>query len=194
MSLKQKEMKNVIFICFGLDLDKMSLSINGEEFSYGSYGDCKLIILNKHEVGDTITIELKTNEESVNIAIGYLYYENEEVFKKYYERLSKEQVDLKQVSGREFEGKINMESENPYVLFTIPYDEGWKINVDGKPAEVCKVQNSLIAVKIEKGEHVINMKFVPKGIIFGAFTSGIGVIIFMILIYNLKYRKKEVLG
>ena len=69
---------------------------------------------------------------------GYLYYENDEVLKKQYEILSKNEANLKQISGRKFEATINTE-ENGYVIFTIPYNKGFKAIVDGKDAEIINI-------------------------------------------------------
>lgn len=129
--------------------------------------------------GDKVKLELVLKEEKLDVAMGYLYYENEEILKKYYNILSKEQLQLKEVSKREYEGTINIESTNEYVLLTIPYDKGWNIKVDNEEAEVIRVQDALMAIKVGKGNHIINMKFMPDGFMFGVFVSTIGIILFV---------------
>ena len=129
--------------------------------------------------GDKVKLEFVLRDKELDVAIGYLYYEDEEVLKKYYNILSNEQLHLKEVSKREYEGTINIISENEYVLLTIPYDEGWNIKVDNEQAEVIKIQDALMAIKVGKGNHIISMKFVPDGFILGACVSIAGVIIFV---------------
>ena len=107
----------------------------------------KLIGLGRHEIGDKIKIEFDLIATEIGIYDFHIYYENDEVLKKYYEVMSTAQMDLKEVSNREYEGKINLGGDNEYVLFTIPYDKGWKAKVDGKNAEVVQVQDMLMAIK-----------------------------------------------
>ena len=68
----------------------------------------------------------------------YLYYENEEVLKKHYQVLSKNQVELTKINNQKYEGTINLDNDEQYIMFTIPYENGWKVTVDGKEVEVEK--------------------------------------------------------
>lgn len=46
------------------------------------------------------------------------------------------------------------------LLYTsIPYDEGWKIKVDGQDVEYIKLLDGLIAVQLNEGNHVIEFKY-----------------------------------
>ncbi len=126
-------------------MESMSIEINGEPLEYKLIGRYfKMIPLGKFEVGDNVKLELKCKKDKFKV-VGYIYYENEEILKKHYESLSKEQVDLKEISGREYEGKIKIESENEYVLFSIPYDKGWKVKVNGNNADALEVRKWIYA-------------------------------------------------
>lgn len=138
--------------------------------------------------GDKVILEFGFKGDKVKIASTYLYYEIEEVFQKYYDVLKNEQLELNEISDREYQGRINIESDNEYLLLTIPYDEGWKITVDGEKAEVLKVQRALMAVKLEQGEHIIHMKFIPRGFILGACISFCGIVLFALLIIKDKIK------
>ena len=95
----------------------------------------------------------------------YIYYEKNEVFEKYYEKLSKNQVELEEISSSEYRGKVKTEGENTYILFTIPYDKGWKITLDGKDTDTIVMQDAFMGILIESpGKHEIEMKFVPQRI------------------------------
>ena len=121
--------------------------------------------------GTKIKIEIELNEEK-NYIINDMnfYYEDSKVIEKCYELLSKNQVDLKEISSSEYEGKVKTEKEETYILFTIPYDKGWKITVDGKETQTIKMQEALMGVLIEdSGEHEITMKFIPNRILCGMY-------------------------
>jgi len=117
-----------------------------------------------------------------------VYYENEETLKKYYDELSKEQMELTKISETNYIGKINIQSDNEYVLFAIPYDEGWRTTVNGEDKEIIRVQDELMAVKVNPGENEINIKFVPKGFYLGMAISVTGIVIFVSIEF-IKYFK-----
>lgn len=100
--------------------------------------------------GSKVKILMVPQIDSMSVNEVLVAYENDEIFQKYYEVLSKEQANIYEISGREFEAKINIKSDNEYVLFTIPYDKGFKILVNGKEAEAIKVQDTLMAIKVRR--------------------------------------------
>ena len=70
-------------------------------------------------------------------------------------------------------------------MFTsIPYDKGWTVTVDGKPAETRKVFDAFLALELEPGEHEIGFSYWPPGLNYGliltAASAGILVILFAV--------------
>ena len=63
-------------------------------------------------------------------------------------------------------------SEDGYLLFTIPYEKGWTVFVDGEEQETLRGNIGFTAVKIEKGNHELRLTYqVPymkEGICFSA--------------------------
>lgn len=174
----------------GDDLEGAKILVNGKNLNYSVIGNFnKMIDIGKFNVGDKVTVEINPNRNKISINSLTLCYEKSEVLEKFYDILSKEQVSLKEVSSREYEGSVNLSGNNEYVMFTIPYDEGWSIKVDGKKAEVLKVQEGFMAVKVSAGEHIISMKYTPKGLILGGTISILGIILFVI---NLKFQRKRI--
>ena len=168
---------------------KMIIYINDKEINIANTKDgLNILNLGKQKAGDKVRIEIKIDSEIKNYTVDnmYVYYEKNEVIEKDYEILSKNQVDLKEISSSHYEGKINTEKENTYILFTIPYDKGWKIAVDGKKINTIVMQDALMGVLIDSpGEHEITMNFVPYGFYAGVIISASGIILFII---GIKYR------
>ena len=48
--------------------------------------------------------------------------------------------------------------DNGYLVFSIAYDKCWKIFVDGKETEKEKIADVFLGVKLEKGEHEIEIR------------------------------------
>lgn len=143
--------------------------------------------LGKFNVGDTLEISFEFSKDLIINNI-YFYYENLNVLEKHYNILKDSQVDIEKISSSHLKGNITLE-EDAKILFTIPYDEGWSIYVDGKEEEVNKSLDSLMTTHLEKGTHIVELKFEPKGLKAGIIISSISVIMtFIFVLYDKKYK------
>ena len=162
-----------IYVSYITD-DGTKIFVNGEEKSTS-------INLGKRQIGEKIEIEIIPTSDTYLNGV-YVYYENDEILKKYYQELSEEQVSLKKINDSNYEGSVNITGDNEYILFTIPYDNGWKIKIDNEEVGYERVLNSLIAVKTEKGEHEISLEYMPPKFEVGMVVSCIGIGVFIVYI------------
>ena len=59
-------------------------------------------------------------------------------------------------------GNVNADEDGQLLFTTIPYEEGWNITVNGKAvAPETAVDDTFIAIPLEKGENTVKMKFSP---------------------------------
>ena len=63
------------------------------------------------------------------------------------------------------------------MLMTIPYDEGWRVYVDGEETEIYKGLGTFISFYVSGGVHDIELKYFPKGLKAGAAISLISLMI-----------------
>ena len=78
------------------------------------------------------------------------------------------------------------------LLTTIPVEKGWKIYVDGKETEYLEAMESLIAVPLTAGKHVVEMKFTTAGYPAAVIITAAGIIIFAgLIIYWLKRNGED---
>lgn len=54
------------------------------------------------------------------------------------------------MTDRYISGNVDAK-DNQKLLFSIPYDKGWKVLVDGEPAETEKIGDAFLAVALEPG-------------------------------------------
>ena len=111
----------------------------------------------------------------------YAYYENDYVLKKHYDKLKENQVQLEQIDNRRYKSKIVTHSDNQDVMFTIPYEKGWNVKVDGEKVEYKEVLEALISVNLSEGEHEITLEYMPQGIFIGMISTISGIIILIFL-------------
>ena len=67
-------------------------------------------------------------------------------------------------------GKIRV-SKDKILQLSVPYNKGWSIYVDGKKTEFFTSGVAYTGLKVEKGEHFIEMKYVSPWIVPGAVVS-----------------------
>ena len=69
-----------------------------------------------------------------------------------------------------FHAETEMDKDN-LLLFSIPYDKGFTVRVDGVKAEAERADYGLTAIFVPKGRHEISMTYRPPGLIPGSILS-----------------------
>ena len=75
---------------------------------------------------------------------------------------------------------INVQKQNQILYTSIPFEKGMAIYVDGKKVEPIKIFDTLIGIELQKGNHVIEYKYTPRGLREGIIISIIGIGLFTI--------------
>lgn len=150
--------------------------------------------LGTFEKGEVFTVKLKLNKSDLYYKEPQFAFFNaaaEEEAIAQLQALNRQTV-CERVSGTEVRVSVNAEKEQ--LLFTtIPYEKGWTVYVDGVQTEITPVlSDSLIAVKLGAGEHIVELKFFPAGMSVGLLMTAVGVILFVGMILLYLYLKKPV--
>lgn len=130
-----------------------------------------------HDAGDEIVVSIDAGsmeDVSESYYNFYAYSLDEAVFNEAYQKLNTCSMDVTSHSDTIIEGTINCK-EDSYIYSSIPYDDGWKIYIDGEEAETFEVGTAMLATTIKPGEHEIVFKYSPKGIIIGSLISAVTV-------------------
>lgn len=106
--------------------------------------------------------------------------------------LNKNVLYISKHGQNEIRGRINADKDK-LLFFSIPYDKGWNIKVDGKNVNAMKVNVGFIGVPIAEGLHDIELSFTPSYFYSSAAVSLIAFLLFVFLIVfkYLRYGKKH---
>lgn len=126
---------------------------------------------------------------------GYIYLFgvtlNIKDFRKGYNQLKKDSLNVTRFDDTIIEGKINA-SEDGVLYTSINYDEGWSVYIDGKNVEKESIydlgDNALLGVDITKGEHSVTFKYTPRGLYIGIIISVITLILLIALYFLTKSK------
>lgn len=122
----------------------------------------------------------------------YKYEYSEEQYKKDCEdRRSLTCTDTKFDNGG-FTSHITTKDSDELVFFSVPYNAGWSATVNGKPAEIEKVNVGFMAVRVPANtECEIRFNYKTPGFTLGIGITGVCVAVFIVYMVFFKPKKKE---
>ena len=112
---------------------------------------------------------------------------NNEQIEKYKDLFNKSHIESKFKYVKNGLTSTITASDKSFVVYQIPYDEGWNVRINNKKVEIEKVDNGLIGVPIDKGINEITFKYEVPGLKEGLIISVISLIIYIIyILFNSK--------
>ncbi len=160
-----------------------SMNFAGSYFEGDDYG---ILTIGEFESGDQIRVRITVITEAYWKAPCF-YTLDKDAFEQAAQTLSENSLEITDYTARSLSGTVTAK-EGQVLLTTIPYEEGWNIEVDGEKVTAQKaVDDSLIAIKLSEGEHTITMTFMPSYYIFSILVSILGVLI-CVVIFILQYK------
>lgn len=134
-----------------------------------------------YKKGDTVTDSILLPSEyttmegfSVFCAEYYVAYANADVLAHYTEGLQNTAGELIKITDSYLIGSVDAASDGR-LFFTIPYDEGWTLRIDGTETVLMKTADLFMSAPISSGSHTYELSFFPKNMKAGIIVSGVAV-------------------
>ncbi len=123
---------------------------------------------------------------------SYVYSIDREVFEDVMKRLSATSVTIDEgYKDSHLFGSVTTTAEDQLMFTSIPYDEGWKIYVDGERVETLKTADALVAFRIDgTGEHRVELRYMPTVVAFGLTVTIICGVIFILILIAYPFAKR----
>ncbi len=165
----------------------------GEEVRVNKKINSEIYHIGLIEPGQMVTVSMQLKDEGDNSGVVRLSAADfkEKRFQAIYEKLYEERVVVTYYTSDSLEGYVN-KAEDGLVLFSIPYDEGWTVLVDGEEVEKVVLADGLLAIDMTEGFHNVSLSYVSPGFREGLFLTLAG-IFFFIVISVYFHRKKAVI-
>lgn len=138
------------------------------------------------EKGDTLKIKVKVNSNDPGNYLGILSILDEDIFEKGYDILDKQSAKSVKYKSSKVKMEVNVDKEG-YFFTSIPYNEGWRVYIDGEEKEIVPYENAFIGLNLEKGKHIIEYKYMSVGFKEGMIISSISLVV-IIFIYTKKKK------
>lgn len=102
--------------------------------------------------------------------------------------LKADSLKITKFSETNIQGNIDLKTKKILYL-SIPFDKGWHATVDGKEADLQRVQWGLTGLVLDKGNHTIDLTFTPPYRKEGTFVSLFSLGIFGVMLFVSSRRK-----
>lgn len=146
--------------------------------SLGTYDDQTL----------SITVRFKNNTQTIQVPDFYTL--NYSKLAQEVNRLNSNPLRIIEYTDRKLTGEITIKDDQELLFTSIPYDENWKVSVNGVKTNYQKI-GSFIAIEINKGTHKIQLEYAPKTLYISIGVSVISLFGYLIVIFY-KARKKMI--
>lgn len=151
---------------------------NDSNSAYQNIYEPYIMDLGAFKKGETVTVSLDLNgvESDESYFEIYAYNINNDILASAYEMLSYGALNVTSHSDTCIEGTVNAGYDG-YFYTSIPYDEGWKIYIDGQEAKTFSIGNNAhLCTTVKHGEHTVKIKYSPRGQRLGFAVSACGIL------------------
>lgn len=196
--LNQPIKDQILIITFDMDYNQTcskgdtTISINGirnkitcKEWMYHNQNNKFEYVISSNEEIDRLKIEISKGKYSIsNINIYTMdSYQPDFISVKNLKINKRESV---------ITGTVSLKEEG-YVITSIPFDEGFKIYIDGKKVKSEIVNTAFLGFKVLPGNHHIKIKYIAPGYLYGCGCSIVGclALITLIIYENIRNRKQS---
>lgn len=159
--------------------------------------DC-ILSLGKVPAGQkgTLSITVKGTDFYINCddGNGIFYYVDKDTYKDTMNRLAEGNFKIEEYTESYFKGSINAADGRTSVFTSIPYEEHWKVKVDGKEVETYMTCAALVGFDIgSEGVHTVEIEYRSAPLRNGLILTCVGLILFIgwIVVDAIFFRKKR---
>ena len=138
--------------------------------------------LGKFQPGEIVNVSLVLKKDDIYIRSGVpcFWYFDEDAFVSAVGELTDGKAELYGERDDELYGTVTVPAGRSLLFTTIPYDEGWEVIVDGRPSAAISVLNdTLLAVRINPGEHELRFRYRPACVRNGWILTAAGGILLL---------------
>lgn len=164
---------------------KIDILVNGESIINTNDQNAyryNILYLGQFEKGDIVEFKVHLLENQIKFNNVSFYTLNLNNFDKHINVLqNNNSLNILEYNGDYLKGTIDVENEEQILYTSIPLDKGWTIKVDGKKQTPTSILDSLIGIKLLKGNHTIEFSYIPRGLYLGGFISLVSIVLVLIL-------------
>ena len=158
-----------VYLSLESRVSKITVSTPDYSKSYDNYND-HLYDLGCFETDSTATVTCEFKEGQEGPVTANLYICSDAYYELIHDKLAESQLNVTEFEDGKIRGVLDSHKDGT-LLFSIPYDTGWTVQVDGEAVETYAVGTALMAVDITEGIHEIALDYTAPGLLAGSILS-----------------------
>lgn len=166
----------------GNKADKVTVSRADRKKTFEHLDRHYLMELGKCDKGELIRFRSEDN----NPADIRVYRFDHGVLSDICDKMSKYTLDIDEYRDGFISGRMTVDTEklgygsgSAFVMISTPFDEGWKVTVDGEPVTIYKGLDTFLGFYLPDGSHRIEMQYEPSGLKEGMAVTGLALLFFI---------------
>ena len=147
--------------------------------------------------GDQVTVRVEYSGGKLYLSQEspyYFYYIDYDKLNAAFDELAYSSMFIEEYGNDYVKGTIDLPVGQELIFTTIPYDEGWKVYIDGEEVETVMALDSLLAVPSTAGYHEIEFVYRPDCAVYGGLISVIGIVAFALIVLWSRMRRLRALA
>lgn len=173
-------------------IKKVTASYAGESKSFDHVDRGYFLELGWCRAGEEITLTSEENE----IMDARAYCFEEDVLRELVERMSVNGMTVTSWQDTAISGNADILEAGTFFT-SIPFDEGWKVLVDGQEVKGRKIFNAFLGFDLPEGSHEISLTYYPPGMTWGLWITVLSLVLLIlagVLCTEGRFGKKKTLS
>lgn len=130
-----------------------------------------ILPLGEVAAGKTVKLRVVLLDETLTISEPLFYSEDEASLASLAAAVNNRGIAFSRESSSHLIGALPALEQDGYALISIPYEDDWKVSVDGELRPTIDAFAGLMAVPVRTGEREIDLRYVPRGAETGRMIS-----------------------
>lgn len=160
----------------------MTVLADGKRIKWMEWYDKCQLYLGRYEAGESVKIQVKPGEgipDDYGLCVGTLDMEE---LQEATEEIRQDALYVLEMEKGVFRASYTGREEAS-LLLTIPYEDGWKVKVNGQAAEYARLEGMFIGIDVPAGESTIEMVYETPGQTAGILVSAASIMLFYVWEY-----------
>lgn len=169
------------------------IEVIGGSLETETYSDLKkdaVLYLGNLMEGEHLTLGNGDEEDDTPAISVNVYKMDEGVLREALDKLSANHLTQVKYDSTHVEGSISMEQAGRLIL-SIPYEKGWKVEINGERLHPELFGNALMAFDLEPGDYTLSMTYTPYGQYVGMVVSIVSILIFTVLMLRKQAKARS---
>lgn len=178
-----------VYACF--DSINIATEIHLNDKIIGGYlpiSNKRILDLGFHLKDEILKLKVSFKSGEFALVDKFFYGLNEVDLSKAVTPLQEEMINIIGIADTSVSATI-LATEDGLLFTSIPYDPGWTVLVDGEEFTISKIGDSLMAIELTRGEHLVEFTFWPRGLTQGLLFTGFSFMVLFGFLYLMVRQK-----